>query len=179
LKQMAVYNGISVAISITSLERSLQRDLEPRTSTPANRLAAIRALADASIPVSVMIGPVIAGLNDHEIPMILKAAAEAGASGAGYVLLRLPFGIKALFEQWLENHRPLAKDKVLNAIRSTRGGSLNDPKFNSRMRGEGAIAEQIKQMFEISKRKYGLSVMRRTLSIEAFQRPGGQMALGF
>ena len=177
LRQLTEYDAASVAVSVTSLDRGLQRDLEPRTSTPENRLQAIRELSAARIRVSVMIGPVIPGLNDHEIPAILKAAADAGAAGAGYVVLRLPFAVKALFEQWLEMHRPLAKDKILNAIRSLRSGNLNDPRFNTRMRGEGPVADQIKQLFEISKRRYGLDGVRHPLSVEAFRRPGPQMRL--
>ncbi len=177
LKEMTEFNAVSVAISVTSLDRGLQRELEPRASTPENRLLAIRELAEAQIPVSVMIGPVIPGLTDHEIPAILKAAAEAGASGAGYVMLRLPFAVKSLFENWLEQHRPLAKDKVLNAVRSVRGGGLNDPRFSSRMRGEGAIAEGIQRLFEISKRRYRLDAVRKSLSIDAFRRPGQQLGL--
>lgn len=177
LEELTRYNAISVALSITSLDRNLQRDLEPRTSTPENRLNAIRALAEAHIPVSVMVGPVIPGLNDHEIPSILNAAAQAGATGAGYVVLRLPFAVKELFEQWLEQHRPLAKDKILNAVRSIRGGNLNDPRFNSRMRGEGPIAESIKQLFDISKRRAKLDAVRPELSTDAFRRPSQQLAL--
>jgi DNA repair photolyase len=177
LQELAAFNAVSVAISVTTLDRTLQRDLEPRASTPENRLEAIRALATAQIPVSVMVGPVIPGLTDHEIPAILKAAAEAGAIGAGYIVVRLPFAVKALFEEWLSNHRPLSKDKVLNAIRSVRGGNLNDPRFASRMRGEGPMADGIKQLFEISKRRYGLDGVRPRLSAEAFRQPGNQMTL--
>jgi DNA repair photolyase len=177
LQELRKYNAIAVAISVTSLDRALQRELEPRASTPENRLQAIRELSTAGIPVGVMVGPVIPGLTDHEIPSILKAAAEAGATGAGYVVLRLPFAVKALFEEWLEQHRPLAKGKVLNAIRSVRGGGLNDPRFNSRMRGEGPIAEGIKRLFEISKSRYRLDGVRPALSVEAFRVPGPQMTL--
>ncbi len=178
LQELAKLNAVSVALSITSLDRNLQRVLEPRTSTPENRLAAIRALADAGIPVSVMTAPIIPGLNDPEIPAILQAAANAGATGAGYVAVRLPYAIKDLFENWLEQHRPLAKEKILNAIRSMRGGKLNDPRFKSRMRGEGVVADRIKTLFEISKKRFGLEGVRRKLSVEAFRRPGEQLRLG-
>ena len=177
LGELAGHGAVGVTLSITSLDRDLQRVLEPRTSTPENRLAAVRALAEAGIPVSVLIAPVIPGLNDHEIPAILQAAAEAGASGAGYVALRLPYAVSGLFEAWLEEHRPLAKEKVLNAIRSMRGGRLNDPRFKSRMVGEGIVAERIRRLFEISKRKAGLEGRSRTLSVEAFRRPGEQLRL--
>jgi DNA repair photolyase len=177
LQELARFDAAAVAVSVTSLDRGLQRDLEPRASTPENRLQAICELAAAGIPVSVLVAPVIPGLNDHEIPAILKAAAEAGAMGAGYVALRLPFAVKELFERWLEQHRPLAKDKVLNAIRSMRGGNLNDPRFVSRMRGEGIVAQRIERMFEIGKKRAGLEGVRRKLSTAAFRRPGEQLAL--
>jgi len=177
LSELARFGAVGVALSITSLDRNLQRVLEPRTSTPENRLAAVRALAEAGIPTSVMIAPVIPGLNDHEIPAILQAAAEAGARGAGYVALRLPYAVAGLFEEWLTQHRPLAKEKVLNAIRSMRGGKLSDPRFKSRMTGEGIVAERIRRLFEISKRQTGLDRPRRKLSVEAFRRPSPQLCL--
>ena len=175
LGELARYNAVRVTLSVTSLDRSLQRVLEPRTSTPENRIGAIRALTEAGIPTSVMIAPVIPGLNDHEIPAILEAAAEAGARGAAYVALRLPYAVKHLFEEWLEQHRPLAKEKVLNAVRSMRGGRLNDPRFKSRMVGEGIVAERIGRLFEISKRKAGLDGPRSGVSVEAFRRPSEQL----
>lgn len=177
LQELARYNAISTAISVTTLDRTLQRELEPRASTPENRLKAIRELADSGIPVSVMIGPVIPGLTEHEIPAILKSAADAGATGASYIVLRLPFAVKHIFDQWLDDHRPLAKEKVLNAVRALRSGGLNDPRFQSRMRGEGPIADSIQQLFEISKRHAGLNRPRPSLSTAAFRLPGPQLSL--
>lgn len=177
MKRMTRDKLISVTLSVTSLDRDLQRVLEPRTSTPENRLAAIAALAEAGIPVGVMIGPVIPGLTDHEIPAILKAAREAGAVTAHYIVVRLPFAVKQLFEEWLEEHRPNAKDKVLNSIKSMRGGKLNDPRFGSRMRGEGIVADRIRKLFEISKARYGYPSGQRRLSTDGFRVPGSQLAL--
>jgi DNA repair photolyase len=115
---------------------------------------------------------VIPGLTDHEMPAILSAVAKAGAVVAGYVPLRLPYGVAPLFEEWLTLHRPLQKDKILNRVRSIRGGHLNDPNFGSRMHGSGAYADQISELFEVSCRKAGLNSARPRLSAEAFRRPG-------
>src|SRR6185436_3907293 len=115
----------------------LARELEPRASQPQRRIAAIETLASAGIPVGVLVAPVIPGLTDHEMPAILAACAKAGAVAAGYVPLRLPFGLAPLFEEWLGSHAPLQKEKVMKRVRDMRGGRLNDPDFNSRMRGEG------------------------------------------
>ena len=176
LKEMARHNLIGVTLSVTSLDRSLQRVLEPRTSTPENRIAAIASLAASGIPVGVMVAPVIPGLNDHEIPAILKAAVEAGASWAHYVALRLPYAVKELFEEWLDEHRPNAKEKILNSIKSMRGGKLNDPRFGKRMRGEGIVADRIRQLFEISKARANFPE-RRKLSVDQFRVPGSQLSL--
>src|SRR3982750_4027830 len=131
--------------------------MEPRTSTPARRLAAIEALASAGIRTGGMVGPVVPGLTDHEMPAILKSAADAGACFAGYVPVRLPFAVKDLFAQWLETHFPDRKDKVLNRIREMRGGKLNDSNFHTRMSGEGVIADQLSQMFDLAKRRAGIT----------------------
>jgi DNA repair photolyase len=147
--------------------------MEPRTSRPVRRLAAIEALAQAGIPVGVMTAPVIPGLNDHELPSLISAAAEAGAGFAAYTPVRLPYAVRPLFENWLARQFPERKEKVLNRIRSTRGGKLNDARFGSRMRGEGIFADQISQLFEISCRRAGLEGKRfPRLSTAAFRRPG-------
>src|SRR5262245_21375599 len=119
-----------------------------------------------------MVAPVIPGLNDHEIPAILKAARDAGAGWAGFILLRLPHGVKTLFEHWLDAHMPERKSHVLALIRDTRGGRQNDPRFGTRMRGEGRIAEQIAQLFAVSARRAGLDGPAPALSTAAFRRPG-------
>jgi len=136
-------------------------------------LATIAALSRAGIPAGVMVAPVIPGLTDHEMANIIAAAVDAGARFAGHVTLRLPYAVAPLFEQWLERHFPNRKEKVLNRIRSLRGGKLNDPRFGSRMRGEGIFAEQIEKMFAVACRRAGLPDERLELSTAAFRRPGG------
>ena len=178
LSALARIDGVLVFISVTSLDGHLARDLEPRASQPERRLAAIEALSSAGIPTGALVAPVIPGLTDHEMPAILNAVATAGAVSAGYVPLRLPYGVAPLFEEWLTLHRPLQKEKIMNRILSIRGGRLNDPNFGSRMRGEGAHAEQIADLFEVSCRKAGLNSSRPRLSVSAFRRPGpSQLAL--
>ena len=178
LSALARIDGVLVFISVTSLDGHLARDLEPRASQPERRLAAIEALSSAGIPTGALVAPVIPGLTDHEMPAILNAVARAGAVSAGYVPLRLPYGVAPLFEEWLTLHRPLQKEKIMNRILSIRGGRLNDPNFGSRMRGEGAHAEQIADLFEVSCRKAGLNSSRPRLSVSAFRRPGpSQLAL--
>jgi DNA repair photolyase len=177
LSELARHEAVLVFVSVTSLRNDLARELEPRASQPQRRLAAIEALAAASIPVGVLVAPVIPGLTDHEMPAILKASRQAGASTAGYVPLRLPFGVAPLFEEWLTLHAPLQKDKILSRVREIRGGRLNDPNFGSRLRGEGEYARHLKTLFESTCRKVGLDGSRPKLSTEAFRRPGSQMDL--
>jgi DNA repair photolyase len=172
LKELASINGVLVFVSVTSLDAELARELEPRASQPQRRLAAIEALAAAGIPVGTLIAPVIPGLTDHEMPSIISAVAKAGAVAAGYVPLRLPYGVAPLFEEWLTLHRPLQKEKVLNRVRDIRGGRLNDPNFVTRMQGHGAYAEHIRELFEVCCRKSGLNSKRPALSVQAFRRPG-------
>ena len=172
LREFARFDGALVFISVTSLDGELARELEPRAPQPARRLAAIQALSQAGIPTGALVAPVIPGLTDHEMPAIISAAAQAGALAAGYVPLRLPYGVAPLFEEWLTLHRPLRKDKILSHVRSIRGGRLNDPNFGSRMQGSGPYAEQIADLFEVSCRKAGLNSARPKLSVAAFHRPG-------
>lgn len=176
LEELAGHRAAAVRISVTTLDRELARKLEPRAVTPERRLDAIRKLADAGIPTGVLVGPVIPGLTDHELPAILEAAADAGARTASFIMLRLPHGVKDLFADWLERHRPDRKDRVLGRIREIRSGSLNDPSFGSRMRGEGPYAEHVRSMFRVSARRHGLDRRAEPLSAEAFRRPapGGQ-----
>lgn len=155
LKELATVNAVAVHVSITTLDPKLTMVMEPRTSVPARRLAAVEALANAGIPVGVLMAPIIPGLTDHEIPSLLQAAGDAGARSVGYIPLRLPFAVAPLFEDWLERHFPDRKEKVLNRVRSLRGGKLNDPNFGSRMRGQGIWADQLKMMFRTAKRKAG------------------------
>jgi DNA repair photolyase len=173
LSELAQHHAAVVAISLTTLDDDLRRVMEPRTSRPIRRLAAIEALARAGIPVGVMTAPVIPGLNDHELPNLISAAAEAGARFAAYTPVRLPYAVRPLFEDWLTRQFPERKEKVLNRIRSMRGGKLNDARFGSRMRGEGVFADQISQLFDISCRRAGLEGKRfPRLSTAAFRRPG-------
>jgi DNA repair photolyase len=180
LGDLARQGAAAVSLSITSLDPELQRRMEPRTSPPAKRLEAIAALAAAGIPVSVMVAPVVPGLTDHEIPAILAAAAKAGARSAGFVPLRLPGAVAGLFEGWLAEHYPDRRQKVLARIRELRGGRLNDPRFGSRMRGEGIFAEQIAALFHTAAHRHGLDGGFPPLSTAAFRRPtlpGAQLQL--
>jgi DNA repair photolyase len=180
LAALAEFHAAVVFMSVTTLEPELTAKLEPRTSTPQRRLAAIEALTRAGVPVGVLVAPVIPGLTDHELPAILSASASAGAKFAGFVPLRLPGAVAPLFEQWLADHFPDRKDKVLNRVRSMRGGKLNDPNFGSRMQGEGIFAQQMKGMFELARRKAGLDQPCPELSTEHFRVPigkGGQFSL--
>lgn len=176
LSELAEHRAAAVRLSITTLDRELARKMEPRAATPDRRLEAIRRLAEAGVPTGVMVAPVIPGLTDHELPSILAAAAEAGATSASYIMLRLPHGVKELFSDWLERNHPDRKEKVLGRIREVRSGRLNDPEFGSRMRGDGPYAEQIRSMFRVSAQRLGLGRRGEPLSTEAFRRPapGGQ-----
>jgi DNA repair photolyase len=167
----------AVFVSVTSLDPKITEVLEPRTSRPAARLAAIRALAEAGVPTGVMVAPVIPGVTDHEVPRILEACAAAGATHAGFVPVRLPLAVAPLFEEWLENHFPDRKERVLNRIRDLRGGRLNDPNFRSRMRGEGEFASILSKMFHAACRKQGLNREPLDLRTDLFQRPGEQLGL--
>ncbi len=178
LQELARHDAVIVFISLTTLDTELRRVMEPRTSPPAARLATIRDLTSAGIPVGVMTAPMIPGLNDHELPQLLGTAAEAGARFAGYVTLRLPYQNKELFEQWLTEHFPLRRDKVLARIRAVREGELNHADFTTRMRGTGLFADQIEKLFEVGCRKAGLNREPLRLSTASFRRPGGvQMEL--
>ena len=172
LKELASHNAAGVFVSITSLDAELIGRLEPRTTRPSGRLEAIAALAEAGVPVGVMVAPVIPGLTEHEMPAILKAAARAGARSAGYVLLRLPMAVSGLFQDWLANHFPDRKEKILGRIRAARGGRLNDSRFGVRMSGEGHQAELIHRLFETATRRVGLNQHPWPVSTAAFQRPG-------
>jgi DNA repair photolyase len=171
LKELARFNAVAVTLSITTLDDRLQRLMEPRTSSPVRRLDAIQRLSDEGIPVNVNLAPVIPGLTDHELPRILRAAAEAGARSAGYLMLRLPLGVKELFADWLQQHYPERMDKVLNRVRSMRNGRLDDSRFGKRFRGEGPFARQIANMFKVTCRRLGLNEDRIELSTAAFRRP--------
>jgi DNA repair photolyase len=177
LGELGEFSCAAVNISVTSLDEKLQRVLEPRTSPPPARLEAMAKLRAAGVPVGVMVAPIIPGLTDHEMPAILRACADAGAQFAGYTIVRLPFAVAPLFERWLEEHFPERKAKVLSRIRAIRGGDrLSDPRWGTRIKGEGILAEQIGSLFQMSCRKYGIGP-RPELSTSAFRRPREQLKL--
>jgi DNA repair photolyase len=180
LAPMAKKNLVWVGVSVTTLDRELARRMEPRAATPARRLAAIRALSEAGIPVGVMAAPVIPAVTDHELEAILEAARDAGASSAGFIMLRLPHEIKDLWMDWLDVHAPLKKKRVLDLIRGMRKGKLNDGAFGSRFRPTGGYAGMIRQRFMIAARRLGLEREGRPLDCTKFKRPalpGQQLAL--
>jgi DNA repair photolyase len=180
LTELARHGAVHVFSSITTLDPELAGRLEPRAARPHRRLDAVATLAAANVPVAVMIGPVIPGLNDEEIPRILAAAKEAGAWSASWVLLRLAPPLDAIFERWLDEHFPEKKSRVLNRIRDTRGGAINDTRWGVRKSGQGAYAEQIKVLFAAAARKHGLDRSLPPIRAAAFRRPpqaGDQMRL--
>ena len=177
LAPMAEKGLVSVAVSITTLDPSLARRMEPRAAAPHRRLEALRDLAAANIPTVVMAAPIIPGLTDHETEAILEAAAENGAWWASYTLLRMPHEIKELFRDWLLNHEPLRADRVMSLHRQCRGGRLNDPRFGHRMRGEGAYAELIGRRFRVARRRFGLERDIPALRTDLFKKPGDQLRL--
>jgi DNA repair photolyase len=174
LGELARFNAAAVFLSLPTLDPELRKVMEPRTSTPAARLATIAALAKAGVPVGVLVAPVIPGLTDHEIPAVLEAAAKAGAKFASFIVLRLPHAVAPMFEQWLATHFPDRKEKVLNRLRAVRDGKVYDSRFGKRMRGEGIFAEQIEVLFDVARRKVGLAEHGPELSTAAFRRPTGQ-----
>ena len=171
LAGMAADGLARVAISVTTLEPALARTLEPRAAAPHRRLQALREVSAAGVPASVMVAPIIPGLNDHEIEAVLEAAAAAGAGQAGYTLVRLPHEVKELFAAWLETHAPLRAQHILSLIRQCRGGRLNDPNFGSRMRGQGALAELIGRRFAVAVRRLGLVREHPPLRTDLFEPP--------
>jgi len=172
LGALAAEKAAAVAISLPTLDLSLNRILEPRSSAPAQRLEAMAILRDAGVPVRVLVAPVIPGLTDHEIPAILKAAAAAGAVSASFIMLRLPHAVAPLFERWLEQHFPERKEKVMNRVRSMRNGALNESGFGRRMRGEGPFADQVRGLFKTGLHRAGLVQTATELSVAQFRRPG-------
>lgn len=162
---------VQVFVSVTTLDPALARRMEPRAAAPHRRLAAIRALAQANVPVGVMFAPVIPALNDHELERVLEAAARAGARAAGHALLRLPHAVAELFDDWLRRHFPHRRARVLARLRALRGGALNDPRFGSRMRGEGVEAELLAQRFSAACRRLGLGGRMPRLRTDLFRPP--------
>ncbi len=171
LSELAEYGNAWVNISLTTLDHQLQRKLEPRGSTPQARLEAMANLREAGVKVGVNVSPVIPGLNDHEIPSILKAAAGAGAQRATWVLLRLPHSVKDLFVEWLREHEPLKENKVISKLKQLHEGKLYNSEFGTRIKGSGPLSEQIEQLFDIQCRKNGLSRKPMDFNPEAFRKP--------
>jgi DNA repair photolyase len=171
LRTMAIRNQVHVSVSITTLNPELARSMEPQTSTPAARLRAIELLSEAGIPVRVMTAPVIPGLNDSEIPQILEAARKAGATAAGYILLRLPLTVEPVFREWLQRTQGTSAAKIEGLIRNTRQGRLNNSDWSTRMRGQGEFADQIARMFRVFSRKFGYSSDLPPLDFSGFSPP--------
>jgi DNA repair photolyase len=172
---------VNVFVSLGTLDPELKRSLEPRAAAPAARLRVIRELSAAGIPTGVLIAPIIPAINDAEVERVVAAIAAAGASRAGYVLLRLPHELKALFREWLDQHMPDRAEHVMALIRGARDGQENDPHFGSRMRGTGPWALLLRDRFTLACRRHGLSMERmRVLPTHHFRPPGrgGQLTLG-
>jgi DNA repair photolyase len=181
LAPMAQRRLVNVFISVNNLDHDIARRLEPRCVAPQRRIAAIRTLAQAGVPVGVLVAPVIPFLTDDQIEAVLEAAFAAGATQAGYVLLRLPYEVKTLFRDWLERHYPLKANHVMSRVHAMRGGRDNDPQFGSRMRGEGEFAALLAQRFAIAKRRIGFESRDRMLRNAAldttqFRVPGSRDA---
>jgi DNA repair photolyase len=177
LARMAEKGLAKVALSVTTLDGKLARTMEPRASTPTRRLQALRSLSDAGIPVSVMVAPIVPGLNDHEIERILDSAHAMGALEAGYVLLRLPLEVSPIFKDWLLRNYPDRYRHVLSLVRSMRGGKDYDAEWGKRMRGEGPYAWQIGRRFEIAAKRLGINVNKRRLRTDLFEATPGSEQL--
>ena len=180
LAPMAAHSLAHVYVSVTTLDAELARTMEPRTANPQARLRAIRELSAAGVPVGVMVAPIIPGLNDQEIPKILEAARAAGARTAGHLLVRLPWAVRPIFEDWLARNYPQKAERVLSLIRSTRDGRLNDTQWGRRMRGQGPYADGIAQTIKIFKHKLGFDRALTPLDTSKFVPPrptSGQLRL--
>ncbi|MGC8519600.1 MAG: PA0069 family radical SAM protein, partial [Steroidobacteraceae bacterium] len=182
LGALAKDNLVQVGVSITTLDAELKRCMEPQTASPAARLRTVRELTAAGIPAGVLVAPVIPALTDQDLEGILEAAAAAGAQWAGYVLLRLPHELHTLFSEWLQAHYPDRAAHVLSLIRQMRQGRQNDPRFGSRMRGEGPFADLLRARFQAACRRRGLNTGRNaSLDVGRFRRPSAsaQLTLNF
>jgi DNA repair photolyase len=180
LGPMAEAGLAKVAVSVTTLDAKLARTLEPRAAAPHRRIETIRLLARAGVPVTVMAAPMIPALNDHEMEAILEAAADAGAVQAGYIVLRLPLEIKELFREWLETHTPDRASRVMNHVRTMRGGKDYDARWGVRMKGVGPYAKLLADRFRKAADRFGLNARTYKLDCSQFRRPlkpGDQMAL--
>jgi DNA repair photolyase len=177
-RQLAEHDAVRINISITTLDGRLAKKLEPRASPPQRRLRAVEELSAAGIPVCVLMAPCIPGLNDHEMLNIFAAAANAGARDASFTPLRLPGAVSEVFGRWLGEYFPDKKEKILNRVKEMRGGRLNDPRFGSRMRGEGFYAEQMAAMYKVARKAAGFEGRPPIkLSTASFRRPREQLQL--
>lgn len=178
LTALAKDNLVAVYVSITSMDNVLSSKLEPRASAPWRRLRAVRVLADAGVPVGVLVAPVIPFITDEHLEHVLAAAREAGAHYASYTVLRLPYEVKDIFETWLRVHYPDRADRVLHRIEDMRGGRRNDPRFGSRMRGTGLWADLLRQRFNLAARRLGFERERLPLNCDLFVPPLAQRPRG-
>ena len=179
LAPMAQKRLASVFISVTTLDHEIARRLEPRATAPQRRLQTLKTLSEAGVPCGVLVAPVIPFLTDSTVEKVLEAAREAGATMAGYVLLRLPYEVKDLFKAWLEEHYPLKASHVMNRVRDMRGGKEYESEFGSRMRGEGEFADLLAKRFKVACERLGFNRDRKPLDTARFRPPqmGGQLAL--
>jgi DNA repair photolyase len=180
LQRLASRNLVRVCLSVTTLDPGLARIMEPRAATPARRLQAIRELTAAGVPTAILAAPMIPAVNDMELEKLLEQGAAAGATSAGYVLLRLPLEIKQIFEEWLARHMPDRAARVLSLIRQTRGGALYDSRFGQRQTGSGPYAELLARRFAVAIRRLGLEKRgggAGALDCARFAVPGAQMSL--
>ena len=176
LADLAGLGLVSVGVSITTLDNGLKTKLEPRTASPSARLRMVSELKAAGVPVGIMLAPVIPFINDHEVETVVARSAQAGAEFAGYVMLRLPFEVKDLFEEWLAEHYPLKAAHVMSRVREMRGGKSYQAEWGVRMRGQGVYADLIAKRFEVARRKHGLDVSRRAaLRTDLFRRGQGTL----
>ena len=171
LKKLNQFNAVTVFISLTTLDHQLSGILEPRASRPRARLEIIKVLSQAKIPTGVLLAPMIPGLTDMEIPKLVEISVGAGAQYAGMIPIRLPYSVASIFENWLEEHLPGKKKKILNRIRAIRGGKLNDPSIGSRMKGSGLFAEQMSALFRMACKKNGILGASPYLTTEHFRNP--------
>jgi DNA repair photolyase len=177
LQEMARKQLVSVLVSVTSFNEDLRRAMEPRTTTGTQRIRTIEELSKLGVPMGVMLGPMIPGLNEHEMPAIIKAASEAGARFSAYTFIRLNGAIKFLFHDWLYKNFPDRADKVWHMIEGSHDGKVNDSRWGVRMRGEGGIAKMVNDQYHTYTKKYGLGHERLEVDCSRFMRPGGQGSL--
>lgn len=172
LKELASKDLVSTMLSITSLDRELRRKLEPRTSTAEMKFKAMSELSKAGIPVGIMVGPIIPGLNDNEVPKILKMGSEAGATFVAHTILRLPYAVAPIFTDWLQKHYPEKAHRVITRVKMMRGGKLNDPNWGTRMTGTGGYADYMHKLVAALTKRYGMDKGRHTLATHHFRRAG-------